>query len=62
LLSDFLTESVLQEAKEGLMMNPREILTDQRDEILRITAKHGAYNVRIFGSSARGRGRRRGAK
>jgi hypothetical protein len=36
------------------MMNPREILTDKRDEILRIAAKHGAYNVRIFGSSARG--------
>jgi len=44
------------------MMNPREILMDKRDEILRIAAKHGAYNVRIFGSSARGRGRRRGAK
>ena len=25
-----------------------------REEILRIAAKHGAYNVRVFGSVARG--------
>lgn len=29
-------------------------LQSQRDEILRLAAKHGAYNVRIFGSVARG--------
>jgi uncharacterized protein len=31
-----------------------EILGDKRDEILRIAARHGAYNVRVFGSVARG--------
>ena len=34
-------------------MNPRDTLQQQRQEILRIAAKHGAYNVRIFGSVAR---------
>ena len=36
------------------MMSLREILQLKRDEILRISANHGAYNVRIFGSVARG--------
>lgn len=31
-----------------------EILKGKRDEILRIAAKHGARNVRVFGSAARG--------
>jgi hypothetical protein len=31
-----------------------EVLQSRRDEILRIAAKHGARNVRIFGSVARG--------
>jgi uncharacterized protein len=31
-----------------------EELRSRRDEILRITAKHGAWNVRVFGSMARG--------
>jgi predicted nucleotidyltransferase len=35
-------------------MDIDEILKDKREEILRIAAKHGAYNVRIFGSVARG--------
>lgn len=30
------------------------LLRAHRDEILRIAAKHGAYNVRVFGSRARG--------
>jgi len=30
------------------------LLTDKRGEILRIAAKHGARNVRIFGSTVRG--------
>ena len=34
-------------------MNQKETLQQQRQEILRIAAKHGAYNVRIFGSVAR---------
>jgi predicted nucleotidyltransferase len=29
-------------------------LQEKRQEILKIAAKHGAYNVRIFGSVARG--------
>jgi predicted nucleotidyltransferase len=31
-----------------------ELLQNKRDEILRIAAKHGACNVRVFGSVARG--------
>jgi len=31
-----------------------ELLKDKRDEILKIAAKHGARNVRVFGSVARG--------
>jgi len=29
-------------------------LQEKREEILAVTTKHGAYNVRIFGSVARG--------
>ena len=29
------------------------LLREKREEILKIAAKHGAYNVRIFGSVAR---------
>ena len=32
----------------------RELLASKRDEILRIAAKYGACNVRVFGSVARG--------
>ena len=35
-------------------MTLRELLESKREEILRIAAKHGARNVRIFGSVARG--------
>ncbi len=38
-------------------MTVNELLNDQREEILRIAAKHGARNVRIFGSAARGEAR-----
>ncbi|MER3433086.1 MAG: DNA polymerase subunit beta [Leptolyngbya sp. ERB_1_1] len=31
-----------------------ELLADKREEILAIAQKHGAYNVRVFGSVARG--------
>ena len=31
-----------------------EVLKEKRDEILRIAARHGASNVRVFGSVARG--------
>ena len=32
----------------------RELLQEKREEILKIATKHGAYNLRIFGSVARG--------
>ena len=35
-------------------MSIRDILKENREEILRIAAQHGARNVRIFGSVARG--------
>ena len=31
-----------------------QLLRGKREEILRIAAKHGARNVRVFGSAARG--------
>jgi uncharacterized protein len=35
-------------------MTSRDLLREKREEILRIAAKHGARNVRVFGSIARG--------
>jgi hypothetical protein len=35
-------------------MTLEQLLKDKRDAILRIAAKRGAYNVRLFGSAARG--------
>lgn len=35
-------------------MNSNELLKQKRDEILRLATQHGAYNVRLFGSVARG--------
>ena len=34
-------------------MGITEILADKRDEIVKLAAKHGAFNVRVFGSVAR---------
>lgn len=31
-----------------------DLLKNKREDILQIAAKHGAYNVRVFGSVARG--------
>ncbi len=31
-----------------------DLLKDKREEILRLAEEHGAYNVRLFGSVARG--------
>ena len=36
------------------MANPAELLRQHRDEILRLSHKHGARDVRVFGSVARG--------
>jgi predicted nucleotidyltransferase len=35
-------------------MTVAELLNERRDEILRIAEKHGARNVRVFGSAVRG--------
>jgi predicted nucleotidyltransferase len=35
-------------------MEPERLLREKREEILRICAKYGARNVRVFGSVARG--------
>ena len=42
-------------AKAGLGID--DLLKDKRDEILRIAARHGARNVRVFGSVVRGEAR-----
>ena len=35
-------------------MTSSDLLEEKRDEILQIAARHGASNVRVFGSAARG--------
>jgi hypothetical protein len=35
-------------------MNINALLQEKREEILRIAAKHGARNIRVFGSVVRG--------
>lgn len=35
-------------------MTALELVREKRDDILRLAASHGATNVRIFGSAARG--------
>jgi predicted nucleotidyltransferase len=37
-----------------MLMSLNELLQEKREDILRIAAKRGAYNVRVFGSVARG--------
>ncbi|MFB3881616.1 MAG: nucleotidyltransferase family protein [Armatimonadota bacterium] len=37
-------------------MDLRELVSGKRQEILRIAREHGARNVRVFGSAARGDG------
>ncbi|MBD2043750.1 nucleotidyltransferase domain-containing protein [Microcoleus sp. FACHB-672] len=39
-------------SKTGLGI--KDLLQDRRSQILAIAEKHGAYNVRVFGSVARG--------
>jgi uncharacterized protein len=38
-------------------MTPLELLQQRREDIRRIAANHGAYNIRVFGSVARGEAR-----
>ncbi len=35
-------------------MNPIDLTSEERQEIIRIASSHGAGNVRLFGSRARG--------
>jgi len=35
-------------------MDVRQLLMEKREEILALAARYGAYNVRVFGSVARG--------
>jgi len=35
----------------------KQVLEEKRNDVLSIAAKHGAYNVRVFGSVARGEDR-----
>ncbi|MDJ1170174.1 nucleotidyltransferase family protein [Roseofilum sp. BLCC_M154] len=35
-------------------MSLQDLLQEKREQILEIAAKHGAFNVRVFGSVARG--------
>lgn len=35
-------------------MSPRELIATHREEVLRLAAQHGARNIRLFGSVARG--------
>lgn len=35
-------------------MSIEELLQDKREDVRRVAARHGAYNVRVFGSFARG--------
>ena len=35
-------------------MEVKQLLQQKREEILAIATKHGVYNVRVFGSVARG--------
>jgi uncharacterized protein len=38
-------------------MGIEELLRERREEILQIAARHGAHNIRIFGSVVRGEAR-----
>ncbi len=39
---------------EDIIVGIEELLAAKREEIIAIAAKHGAFNVRVFGSVARG--------
>jgi predicted nucleotidyltransferase len=40
--------------ERGRVMTASDIVKEKREEILAIARKHGAFNVRVFGSVARG--------
>jgi uncharacterized protein len=41
--------------KVGEIEKIEDLLREKREEILRVAARYGAYNVRVFGSVARGK-------
>ena len=41
------------EGKGSCALGVKDILESKREEILRIAAKYGASNIRVFGSAAR---------
>ena len=44
----------MQQLKEFKSSQLKDLLQEKREEILEIANKHGAFNIRIFGSVARG--------
>jgi uncharacterized protein len=48
------TESADGSPVRGYEMDVTTVLIEKREEILRIAARHGARNVRVFGSVVRG--------
>jgi uncharacterized protein len=36
------------------MMKLQQLLKDKREDILAVAARHGAFNIRVFGSVSRG--------
>ena len=36
------------------MMKPQQLLQSKREDILAVALRHGVFNVRVFGSVARG--------
>ena len=47
-------EAIIRAHMREVDVGLRELLQTKRDEILRIAAEHGAQNIRVFGSVARG--------
>jgi predicted nucleotidyltransferase len=41
----------------GQIVGLEQLLREKRDDIKQIAARHGAYNIRVFGSIARGEAR-----
>src|SRR5437016_13521889 len=41
--------------KRGTKMSLNELLLEKREDILRVAARRGAFNIRVFGSVARGK-------
>jgi uncharacterized protein len=40
--------------RDNIKIGLKQLLQEKREEILSIAAQHGAYNLRLFGSVARG--------